>query len=161
MRQSFGLWIVLSALCLAGCGYGDRIWVTGTLQKGGEIYKPPESRKLALYFCPIEDAVSGKPAGDIEMADYDPRDGSFTVPGAEGYGISPGKYRIAVVETLRRDALKESDSSSKPTGGRNQKKRFDFDKNFLEDSFGMNTSPFVRELKTSTKLALDMAKPAE
>ena len=160
MCRSFSLWIVLGATCLAGCGNGDRIWVTGTLQKGGEIYKPPESRKLALYFCPIEDAVSGKPAGDIEMADYDPRDGSFTVPGTEGYGISPGKYRIAVVETLRHDAIKDSNSSSKPKGGQSRK-RFDFDKNFLEDSFGMKTSPFVRELKTSTKLALDMAKTGE
>ena len=160
MRRSLGLWIVLSALCLAGCGHSDRIWVTGTLQKGGEIYQPPESRKLGLYFCPIEETVSGKPAGDIEMADYDPRDGSFTVPGAEGYGIPPGKYRIAIVETVRRDAIKESNNSAKPKGGQNQK-RFDFDKNLLEDSFGIKTSPFVRELKTSTKLALDMAKPGE
>ena len=160
MRRSLGLWIVLSALCLAGCGHGDRIWVTGTLQKGGEIYKLPESRKLALYFCPIEETISGKPAGDVEMADYDPRDGSFTVPGAEGHGITPGKYRIALVETVRHDAIKETKDPPKPKGGQN-KKRFDFDKNFLEDSFGMKTSPFVRELKTSTKLALDMAKPGE
>ena len=160
MRRSLGLWLVLSAVCVAGCGHGDRIWVTGTLQKGGEIYKPPETRKLALYFCPIEETVSGKAAGDIEMADYDPRDGSFTVPGSEGYGILPGKYRIAIVETVRRDAIKESNNSSKPKGGQNQK-RFDFEKNLLEDSFGMKTSPFVRELKSSTKLALDMAKPGE
>ena len=57
MRRSLGLWMVLSAVCLAGCGHGDRIWVTGVLQKGGEIYKPPEGRKLALYFCPMKDGI--------------------------------------------------------------------------------------------------------
>ena len=43
--------MVMSVVCLAGCGSGDNIWVTGVLQKGGEMYKPPEGRKLALYFC--------------------------------------------------------------------------------------------------------------
>ena len=104
MRRSLGLWMVLSAACLAGCGRGETIWVTGTLQKGGEIYKPPVEHKLALYFCPMEEGTPGKPAGDIEMADYDARDGSFKVPGREGYGIPPGKYRIAVVETIRHEA---------------------------------------------------------
>ena len=46
MRRSLGLWIVLSALCLAGCGRGDSIWVTGVLQKGGEMYKPAEGASL-------------------------------------------------------------------------------------------------------------------
>ena len=158
MRESLGLWIVLSAACLAGCGHGDTIWVTGTLQKGGEIYKPLEGRKLAIYFCPMDETAPGKPAADIEMANYDARDGSFTVPGREGYGIAPGKYRIAIVETLRRDALNESKNSSKPKGNQ---KRFDHDTNFLESSFGMKTSPFVRELKTSTNLTLDMGSPAQ
>jgi len=160
MRQLLGLWMVLSAACLAGCGHGESVWVTGTLQKGGEIYKPPEGHKLALYFCPMAEGAQAKPAGDIEMADYDARDGSFTVPGREGYGIPPGKYRIAVVETLRRDAVDESKNSSKPKRDHNQK-RIDHDMNFLETSFGMKTSPFVRDFKTSTRLTLDMAKPAE
>jgi hypothetical protein len=160
MRPSLGVWIVLSALWLAGCGHGESIWVTGTLQKGGEIYKIPETRKLAIYFCPIGEGAPGKPAGDIEMADYDARDGSFTVPGREGHGIPPGKYRIAVVETLRHDAIAEPKDPPKPKRGQNQK-RFDFDRNFLEESFGMTTSPFVRDLKGSTKLTLDMANPTQ
>ena len=68
MRRLLGLWIVLGAAWLAGCGRGDSIWVTGVLQKGGEMYKPPEGRKLALYFCPITDGASGKPSGDVVMA---------------------------------------------------------------------------------------------
>ena len=109
--------------------------MTGVLQKGGEIYKPPEGRKLALYFYPMADGTSGNPAGDVEMADYDARDGSFTVPGREGYGIPPGKYRIAVVETLRREALDQLKKASKPKRGQ---KRIDNDTNFLEASFGEN-----------------------
>jgi hypothetical protein len=150
--------MVLSAACLAGCGRGDSIWVKGVLQKGGEMYKAPEGRKLALYFCPIKDGTSGAPAGDVEMADYDARDGSFTVPGREGYGIPPGNYRIAVAETLRREALNQLKTASKAKRGQS---RIDNDTNFLESSFGEKTSPFVRDLRTSTNLTLDMAKPTE
>jgi hypothetical protein len=150
--------MVLSALCLAGCGRGDTIWVTGVLQKGGEIYKPQDGRKLALYFCPMKDGTSGQPIGEVEMADYDARDGSFTVPGREGYGIPSGKYRIALVETLRREARDKLTNTSTPKRGQ---KRIDNDTNLLEASFGETTSPFVRDLRTSTKLTLDMAKPTE
>jgi hypothetical protein len=158
MRRSPGRWIVLWAACLAGCGHGDSIWVKGVLQKGGEIYKPPEGRKLALYFCPIKDGTSAIPTGDVELADYDARDGSFTVPGREGYGIPPGNYRIAVVETLRREALDQLKKASKSKRGQ---KRISDDTNLLESSFGETTSPFIRDLKTSTTLTLDMARPTE
>jgi hypothetical protein len=158
MRRFPRLWIVLGAACLAGCGHGDSIWVKGVLQKGGEVYKPPEGRKLALYFCPIKDGTSAIPTEEVEMADYDARDGSFTVPGREGYGIPPGKYRIAVVETLRREARDQLKKASKPKRG---EKRIENDTNFLESSFGETTSPFIRDLKTSTRLTLDMAKPTE
>ena len=158
MRRSLGLWMALGAACVAGCDHSDSIWVTGVLQKGGEIYKPPEGRKLALYFRPITDRTSASPTGEVVMADYDARDGSFTVPGREGYGIPPGKYRIVVVETLRRETLDKLKNASKPARGQ---KRINNDTNFLEASFGEMTSPFVRDLKTSTKLTLDMAKPTE
>jgi hypothetical protein len=155
IRRLFGLWIVLSAAGLAGCGGGNGIWVTGVLQKSGEMYKPPEGRKLALYFYPMADGTSGNPAGDVEMADYDARDGSFTVPGREGSGIPPGKYRIAVVETLRREALDDL-KKAKPKRG---EKRITDDTNLLESSFGKATSPFVRDVRPSTKLTLDMTSP--
>jgi hypothetical protein len=158
MRRLLGMWMILSAACLAGCG-GDTIHVTGVLQKGGEKYNIPEGHKLALYFHPMADGTSVKPNGDVEMADYDARDGSFTVPGRDGYGIRPGKYRIAVVETLRREALDQLKQGKTLKAG--QKQRIDKETNLLEDTFGENTSPFVRELRSSTKLTLDMAKPTE
>ena len=122
------------------------------------MYKPEEGRKLALYFYPMNEGTSDKPTGEVEMADYDPRDGSFTVPGREGQGIPPGKYRIAVVETLRREAIDQLKNDAKPKLGQ---KRIDNDTNFLEGQFDAMSSPFVRDLKTSTKLTLDMSKPTE
>jgi hypothetical protein len=154
--------MVMSAVCLAGCGHGDNVWVTGVLKKGGEIYKPPEGRKLALYFCPMADGTSGKTTGEVEVADYDSRDGSFTVPGREGYGIPTGRYRIAVIETYRRETVdKLNSSSSGKLKGNRAPKRSDDENNLLEATFGENTSPFVRDLTSSTKLTLDMANPAQ
>jgi hypothetical protein len=158
MRRSLGLSMMLSAACLVGCG-GDTIHVSGVLQKGGEKYNVPDGHKLALYFHPMADGTSAKPGGDVEMADYDARDGSFTVPGRGGYGIRPGKYRIAVVESLRREALDQLKQGKTLKAG--QKKRIDKETNLLEDTFGENTSPFVRDLRTSTNLTLDLAKPTE
>src|ERR1700733_11757884 len=122
----------MSVGCVAGCGSGNNIWVTGMLQKGGEMYKPPDSHKLALYFCPMPGEASATRTGDVEMADYDPRDGSFTVPGREGYGILPGKYRIAVVETVRREALDKLKEASKSKRGRTP---IHDDTNFPERAF--------------------------
>ncbi len=147
---------MLSAACLAGCGGDDKIWVTGVLQKGGQTYSPPDGHKLTLHFCPMRDGSSGKPTGDVEMADYNPKDGSFTVPGRDGSGILPGRYRIAIVETLSREALdKLREASTKKTG----QKRISRDTNFLEASYGEDTSPFIQDLKTSTSLTIDMEKP--
>jgi hypothetical protein len=149
--------MVLSAAFLAGCGHGDTIWVTGVLQKGGQIYEPPAGRKLALYFCPMKDGTSNDPGGVMEMAAYNSKDGSFTVPGIEGYGIRPGKYRIAVIESLRREARDELNKSKKPKPGQTP---IGNDTNLLESTFGENTSPFVRDITKSTNLTLDMASPS-
>ncbi len=81
------------------------------------------------------------------------------MPGREGYGIPPGKYRIAVVETLRREARDAVEEVREAEARENS--AFDNDTNFLESSFGEKTSPFVRDLKTSTNLTLDMASPTE
>ena len=63
-----------------------------------------------------------------------------------------------MVETLRREALDQLKNGSKPKPGQ---KRISNDTDFLEASYGETTSPFVRDLKTSTKLTLDMSKPTE
>ncbi len=159
MPRSLRLWIMLSACCLAGCGSSNSVWVTGVLQKDGQVYKPAEGRKLALYFYPMaEGTTPGGQGGDVEMADYNAQDGTFMVPGAEGRGIRPGKYRIAVFETYRRETLDTLKKGSRPKRGQ---KRIDNDTNLLDATFGETTSPFVRDLTKSTKLTLDMARPTE
>jgi hypothetical protein len=159
MRHLIRLLFVLSLGFSIGCaGSGDKIWITGVLHKNGEIYKPPQGHKLALYFCPIAEPSSPTPNGDIEMADYNSQDGTFTVPGVEGLGISPHLYRIAVVETLQRESLDELKKKSKT---KRSARAIDRDTNLLEASFGTRTSPFIHELKTSQSLTLDMAKPKD
>jgi hypothetical protein len=148
----------LSIAFLAGCERDNTIWVTGVLQKGGKIYEAPGGRKLALYFHPMKDGTSLDPTGEVEMADYNSKDGSFTVRGREGKGIRPGKYRIAVVESLRRETRDQSEKSVKLKPGQ---RRVDNDTNLLDSTFGEQTSPFVRDLTTSTTLTLDMANPTQ
>jgi hypothetical protein len=162
MRRFLGVLSMLIAASLSGCGHGDTIWVKGVLQKGGEVYQPPDGRKLALYFYPMKSETPGNTATEIEMADYDPRDGSFTVPGREGNGITPGKYRIAVIETLRREEFdKVKKTAPKRQRRQEHEKRADKETNFLEAQFGEHTSPFVHELSASATLTLDMAKPTQ
>ena len=131
-------------VCLAGCGSGDNIWVKGVLQKGGEMYKPPEGRKLALYFCPMQARRRASPPATSKWRIMIRGMVSFTVPGREGYGIPPGKYRIAVVETIRREAL---DKLKKPRSRSAGKRRINNDTNLLEATFGETTSPFVSRLE--------------
>ena len=157
MRRPSSVLILLCGYLLAGCG-GQNISVTGVLLKGGAKYTPPEGRKLALYFIPMDDGTPSSPARDTEMALYNESDGTFTVPGRDGLGIIPGKYRISLSETLLRETLDQILKSPKPTINGKKPTR---DTNLLEDTFGATTSPFIRDLKTSTDLTLDMTKPSE
>jgi hypothetical protein len=97
-------------------------------------------------------------SADLEMADLNESDGRFTVPGVEGRGIRPGKYRIAVIETYRRETVDKINGSGKPKKG---SPRLNDEKNLLDSTFGETTSPFVRDLSASTELSLDMASPGE
>ena len=149
---------LLIGLGLAGCGNADLIWVKGTLNKGGTMYKPPEGRKVAIYFYQTKGADGKDMAGEAEQAEYNANDGTFSVSGREGSGIPKGTYRIAITETMDRetfDKLKEKTPKSKSKRGT----RLDDEKDFLEQTFGAMTSPFVRELKKSITLVLDMEKP--
>lgn len=160
MRKYVACWIVLNAITLCGCESSNLIWVSGTLQKGEAKYTPIEGRKVSVYFYPIVEAGGSNPAvGEIEMADYHMTDGSFTVPGRNGAGILPGKYRIVISETIQRVALDEAKSAEKP------KKRGESGINreidFFDATFGPTTSPIIRDLKSSTKLVINMDKPTE
>ncbi len=142
---------------LAGCGGsgGRVVWVTGQLLKGGSKYSPPSGQLVTMTFVAIEtENAEGKVVPDTEpyLADYDPTAGTFKVPGKDGSGIPPGKYRIAISSKINREALNSSKASQKPA---------DREKDYLGDKFGPTTSPIVREIKASTDLPIDMDKPTE
>ncbi len=156
--------MLLRILCVAalfgpvvGCGGsgGRTVWVTGHLLKGGSNYSPPPEQLVAVTFVAIEvENAEGKVVPDTEpyLADYDPTSGAFKVPGKDGSGIPPGKYRVAIVSKMNREALNSKKASEKPA---------DREKDYLGDKFGPTTSPIVREIKASLDLPIDMDKPTE
>jgi hypothetical protein len=141
------------ALGLAGCGSSSTIQVTGTLLRGGAAFVPPSDQRLGVTFHAMEVVgESGKSlmAGEPIPALVKPDDGTFTVPGTDGYGIPPGKYRIVVVLKMKRD------STPKDT-----KKPFDRDADVLKDRFSPEHSPIVRTLTSSCNLTIDLDNPSD
>jgi hypothetical protein len=130
--------------------------VTGALLKGGTPYKAPQGQTLGLTFYALEVAdADGKkvPAHNQPYpAVVSPDDGTFRVPGPEGRGIPPGKYRVALVRKLTRESL---EAGPAPRG----KAAFDRDTDLNKDAFGPERSPIVRELTSSCALAIDLDRP--
>jgi len=145
-----------AALWLPGCGGGgNAVWVTGKLLKGGSAYVPPTGQTVNVTFV-VMDAKdgAGKPVagGEPFWAEVDQTTGTFTVPGQDGRGIPPGKYRIAVTQKLTREAFDAANKS--------RKRAVDRDADTLADKFGPGTSPIVRELVKPGEVVIDLDKPA-
>jgi hypothetical protein len=159
MRRSSLLLTLLIAPLLAspGCGgQGNTIWVTGKLLKGGAQYVPPTDQLVYVTFVALEvQDESGKTiqSGDAYQADLDQAKGTFSVPGSQGSGIPPGKYRVAVTQKRKREAF---DAIKQGT-----KKRVDRETDMLADRFGIGTSPIIREVKTSQEVTIDLDRPSE
>jgi hypothetical protein len=143
-----------------GCGgRGNNLWVTGKLLKGGNKYIPPEGQLVYVTFVGLDiKDENGKPieGGEPFQADVDQASGTFSVPGKEGYGIPPGKYRIAVTQKMTRetyDATKKPNQRPKPGPGR--------EIDTLGDKFGIDKSPITREIKASGEQIIDMDQPTQ
>jgi hypothetical protein len=146
-----------------GCG-GRRntVWVTGKLLKGGAQYVPPKDQLVYVTFVALEvkdDSGKTIPSGEAYTANLDQTKGTFSVPGPEGQGIPPGKYRIAVTQKMEREAFNAAKPQSQ-SKSRN-KKRVDRETDMLADRFGLGTSPIVREVNTSQELTIDLDRPNE
>jgi hypothetical protein len=102
---------------------------------------------------PFNDGARTVPAGEAYMAVFKSEDGTFAVPGPDGQGIPPGKYRVSLTQELTREAVDKKNENVK----RNQK-LFDRDTDMLNGQFGGN-SPIVREIKDSTEVAIELDKP--
>ena len=147
--------IVLVLVLLPGCGgSGHYVWVTGKLLQGGAPYKAPEGQSASLTFVAIETQdASGRTIKNTDQYQADLEDdGSYKVPGPEGKGIPPGKYRIAVTQKMLREAFEAL---------KNKPKKMVRDDDLLKDQFGPMKSPIVREIKGPIDLVIDMDKPTE
>jgi hypothetical protein len=155
--------ILLVALALAcfGCGNSNAIKVTGKLLQAGQPYVPPAGQRVVvtLYVVDVKDA-SGKriPAQEPFHGYYDPKDGTFVVPGPDGHGIPPGKYRISIFQGLTREGeskvLPDHKGTSRKAPGNNR------ETDFFEGLFGPTTSPIVREVTQGAELIVDLDKEA-
>ena len=146
-----------------GCGgSGNAVRVTGKLVKGGAAYVPPNGQYVDLTFVGLETRdETGKIVKNHEpyQADLDEAGGRFTVPGRDGRGIPPGKYRVAVVQKMTRETFDASNPKGRRTvGGR---VAVDRETDLLADRFGLTTSPIVREVGSSTDLTIDLDNPAQ
>jgi hypothetical protein len=150
------------ALLFTGCGSSNAVRVNGKLLKGGVGYSPPEGHRVSVIFYAMEVRGSGdKAVGTNEpfQAQFNPKESTFEVPGPDGRGIPPGKYRVAVIERLTRDALTAQEhTASKPSS-----KALDVNRetDFLKNQFGPKTSPIVREVTGSSEILVDLDHPYE
>ena len=122
-------WFLVATL-VAGCGPGFVI-AKGRLTNKGEPYRCENGVAVHLTFLALTD---GSSEGGAYAAEFY-RDGTFRVVGANGRGLPPGKYRVAV------QAIKQK-------------------RDLLGGAYGAQNSPLVCEVKgASEEVAIDLAGP--
>jgi len=131
--------LLFGAMLLAGCGGPagpPRQVVRGRITNGGEIMKHKEVLgKVEIGFRRIEQGKSDSEI-DINTADYNQQDGTFTVVGPDGRGIQAGKYKISV--TWKDDH----------PGGPDK----------LKDRFSEEKTKIVRDVDGAGEIVIDLAK---
>lgn len=148
--------LMLPLAAAPGCGGSGTVWVTGKVVKGGGTYAPPTGQTVTVTFLSMggtDPAGTALQAGDPYQAEYDPASGTFKVPGPDGHGIPPGKYRIAVTQKLERAAF---DAEKAKLKDRVKKAQFSRDADTLENRFGLSTSPIIVEVKGSEEVTVDL-----
>ncbi len=138
-----------------GCGNsGDAVRVTGKLVKGGASYAPPAGQLVNVTLVGLGAAArpgTADPGGEPFWAEVDQARGTFSVPGRDGRGIPPGKYRVAVTRKRTREAFE----AAYPT----PKKGVSREDDLLAGRFGLQTSAIVREIKSASDLTVDLDRP--
>jgi hypothetical protein len=152
-------WILLLpplALVATGCGSSTGVSAQGKVVKAGAKYAVHADQSLSLTLHSTEEIQGGDrkiPAGQAYMAVFNAEDATFTVPGPEGRGIPPGKYRVSLIQKYKREAVDQKNE----TAGRN-KKLFDRDTDTLDGKYGQY-SPFVFDVDGKTEMTIDLDKP--
>jgi hypothetical protein len=145
-------------MCLSGCGPADAVWVTLDLQKGGKPYIAPENQSVQVTFYGLErkNPVPGQDFARQPFAARTTGEASYEVPGPDGWGIPPGKYRISVIRKPKTGTLTLKDAAAQ---GRKRQKAPDRDEDLLKDQFGPDSSPIVRTVETAGHLTIDLDSP--
>jgi hypothetical protein len=143
----------------AGCGSSNLVWITGRVVQGGKPFVCPPDRQLAVTFIAVEvKDESGKSVanGEPYPAQLDPADGKFIVPGRDGRGIPPGRYRIALTQRPTAEAISEAWAKA-------GKKRSPINRktDYFKSQYSAANSPILRVLETSCELMIDLDRPTE
>jgi hypothetical protein len=128
--------VLLIGCLLTGCGQ-DRVKPRGRLVKGDQPFTPTEKQSVHIAFFAAGEASDASARSYVAM--FNRQDGTFQVTGADGKGLPPGTYRVAV------SIVKEH-------------------KDELKGLFNVKNSPVVCEVsRTSSEITVDLAtasKPA-
>ncbi len=141
-------------LGVAGCGSSNAVWVTCEITKDGKPYVAPSGQVLQVTFYAVpQDAAPGGRAmpGEPYPAAF-AATGRYEVPGPDGRGIPPGKYRVAVIQ-------KPKDRSAAPKP-KSKAQAPDRDHDFLEDKFSPVTSPIILSVERSAHMVVALDRPA-
>jgi hypothetical protein len=128
-RTLFYLTVALILGLLTGCGT-QRSKPRGQLTKGGQPYLAREGEVVHISLFPLN-ADGSATEGTAHPAQYDPQTGAFQVPGPDGDGIAPGKYRLTVQLTKNRTDL-------------------------LQGKAGVSNSPFVFDVTADSELKAEL-----
>jgi len=124
---------LLCAMLLCGCGGGGKLKAKGRIVKGGAPFTVPEEEYVRITFYPI--VPEGQRAANTYAAVYNNSDGTFSVFGADGKGLPPGKYRAAVEHERKR-------------------------KDLFKGAYDAERSPFVFDIDSSGKeIVIDLDNP--
>jgi hypothetical protein len=127
---------VAIALMGPGCSSGPKlVLVKGTVTQNGKPYTANQKGEFQVRFVQLVE--KGQPS-DSFSANVDRETGAFEIVGRKGDGIPVGKYRIAVQQR----AIPMTEEIQQ-----------------MNSRFGPQNSPFVREIKDETPIAIDLAKP--
>jgi hypothetical protein len=142
------IWLIVALLQPLGCGGPKTVWITGKVVKGEAPYTPPDGQSIGVTFYALD---AGK---EPYSAEFNPADATFRVPGRDGRGIPPGKYRVAVNRSPKRGT--QPPAAAK---GKSRTVKPDRDLDYLKGEFGSENSPIVRELMSSCDLTINLDSP--
>jgi hypothetical protein len=122
---------------LPGCGQEQpKVRARGQLLDKGQPLKVSPKTGVTIGFFPTV-KEEGKRA-DSYTADFNREDSTFVVPGVDGRGIPPGKYRITIMQM----SLEATPAM-----------------NALNEAFGPEKSPIVRDVQNEEPIRIDLSKP--